>query len=82
LSLAATQRMYSEQDPIAATGALVATSRAFDDAGMSLQRVETRESSLRPDGLREVAIDIAPKGTLWERLPRSRRWRDKIGSCA
>ena len=60
---AAMHRMYSEQDPIAATGALSRdVARALDDAGMSLQRVETRESSLRPDGLREVAIDIRAEG--------------------
>ena len=59
----ATQRMYSEQDPIAATSALSRdVARALDEAGMSLQRVETRESSLRPDGLRELAIDIRAEG--------------------
>ena len=60
---AATHRMYSDRDPIAATGALSRdVARAFDDAGISLQRVETRESSLRPDGLRELAIDIRAEG--------------------
>ena len=58
-----TQRMYSEQDPIAATSALSRdVAHAFDDARVSLQRVETRESTLRPDGLRELAIDVRAEG--------------------
>jgi type II secretory pathway component PulM len=57
------RRMYSERDPISATAALSRdVARAFADAGVSLQRVETREASLRPDGLRELAIDARASG--------------------
>jgi type II secretory pathway component PulM len=57
------RRMYRELDPIASTAALSRdVARAFADAGVSLQRVETRESSLRPDGLRELAIDARADG--------------------
>ena len=57
------RRMYSERDPITATAALSRdVARAFADAGVSLQRVETREALLRPDGLRELAIDARASG--------------------
>jgi len=57
------QRMYSEPDPIAATSALSRdVAHAFDDSGLSLQRVEMRDSKVRPDGLREFAIDVRAEG--------------------
>jgi len=57
------QRMYSDPDPIAATSALSRdVAHAFDDSGLSLQRVETRDSKVRPDGLREFAIDVRAEG--------------------
>jgi hypothetical protein len=57
------QRIYAEQDPIAATSALSRdVARAFDAAGVTLQRVETHDSRLRPDGLRELAIDVRGEG--------------------
>jgi hypothetical protein len=60
---AARRRMYSEPDAIAATGALSReVAAAFDDAGMSLQHVETRESMLRAHGVRELTIDIRGEG--------------------
>jgi len=63
VSRSTTQRMYSEQDPIAATSALSRdVAHAFVDAGVSLQRVETHESTLRSDGLRELAIDVRAEG--------------------
>jgi hypothetical protein len=56
-------RMYSEPDAIAATGALSReVAAAFDDAGMSLQHVETRESTVRAHGVRELTIDIRGEG--------------------
>jgi len=59
----AKRRMYSERDPITATSALSRdVARAFADAGVAFQRVETREASLRPDGLRELAIDARASG--------------------
>jgi len=55
--------MYSERDPISATAALSRdVARVLGEAGVSLQRVETREASLRPDGLRELVIDARASG--------------------
>jgi hypothetical protein len=55
--------MYVELDVVAAIAALSRdVAHAFDAAGVSLQRVETRASSIRPDGLRELAIDIRAEG--------------------
>jgi len=63
VSRSTSQRMYSEPDPIAATSALSRdVAHAFDDSGLSLQRVETRDSKVRPDGLREFAIDVRAEG--------------------
>jgi len=59
----AQRRMYSERDPISATAALSRdVARVLGEAGVSLQRVETREASLRPDGLRELVIDARASG--------------------
>jgi hypothetical protein len=57
------RRTYVEHDVIAASAALGRdVAHAFDAADVSLQRVETRESSVRPDGLRELTIDIRAEG--------------------
>ena len=57
------QRMYSSLDAVIATDALSRdVARAFETAAVSLQHLETRESLLTRDGLRELAIDIRAEG--------------------
>ena len=57
------RRVYSEQDPIAATSALSRdVSRAIEGAGASLQRLEARESVRRNNGLQELAVDVRVEG--------------------
>ena len=60
---AARRRMYSQPEAIAATGALSRdVAAAFEEAAISLERVETRESTLRAGGVRELTIDIRGEG--------------------
>lgn len=57
------RRGYSEQDSIAATSALSRdVSRTIEGAGAALQRLETRESVQRKDGLQELAVDVRVEG--------------------
>jgi hypothetical protein len=56
-------RLYSQPDVIAATGALSReVSAAFEDAGISLQHVETHDVVVRPNGVRELTVDIRAEG--------------------
>jgi hypothetical protein len=56
-------RLYPQPDAIAATGALSReVTAAFEDAGISLQHMETHDVVLRPDGLRELTVDVRAEG--------------------
>ena len=59
----ALERLYTDPDPITATAALGRdVTQAFEDAGIALQHTEAREPVKRPDGLRELTIDLRAEG--------------------
>jgi hypothetical protein len=59
----ARERLYTDADPITATAALGRDiTQAFEDAGIALQHTEAREPVKRPEGLRELTIDLRAEG--------------------
>ena len=59
----ARERLYTDADPITATAALGRDiTQAFEEAGIALQHTEAREPVKRPDGLRELTIDLRAEG--------------------
>jgi len=57
------KRLYTEADAIAATGALSKeVSEAFNVDGISLQHLETHDVLVRPDGIRELTVDVRAEG--------------------